>query len=175
MRGWGIWREHTLLRQLPGRTAEEIHDQAQKKMGLRLPLRIPRQMVAVSALARNPSWGFSYYPTLRILKWDHAAIHRYGSRGKGVPYVAMGDADRAMKRWLRSEPVSVAADRMGEDPRVVWKWLLDRGLVRPSQRGNMRFFRHDPEFYDTIRSQVRGLETPVSRNSRPVRATFKGG
>ena len=136
-------------------------------MGLRMALRIPRQMVAVAALARDPAWGFGYPQTLVILKWDHASIHRYGPRGPGVPYVAMGDAARAMKRWLRSETIAMAAARMGKDPRTVWGWLLGRGMVKPAQRGNPRIFRHDPEFYDSLR------DGETLRVGRPVRATLR--
>lgn len=140
-----------------------------------MALRIPRQMVAVAALARDPAWGFGYPQTLMILKWDHASIHRYGPRGPGVPYVAMGDADRAMKRWLRSETVAQAATRLDEDPRAVWRWLLDQGRVRPSQQGNPRSFRHDPEFYDALQAQARGQPLPAPVPGRPVRATLRGG
>lgn len=171
---WNDMSVKLLRRYLPGRTRIAVYERARK---LGLSAGTPQGMVSVKALSEDPSWGYDYYKTLRILKSASVGIRSFGYTGKkrGVRYVELDEAHQAAAEWERR----VAEERVGkETPKeaaarlrlregTLRNWLSYEGLMPPKRREVKRKFWALPEVFDRVYEKYRGGLTRPKRIVSP--------
>ena len=169
---WNDSSLRTLKDRLPGRTRNAIYERA-CRLGLRAGT--PQGMVSVKSLAKDPSWGYDYYKTLKMLETAGVRVRNFSYSGKkvGVRYVEVDEARRAAEEWERriadervgKETVKEAAIRLGIREESLRNWVRAEGLLPPTAPGRKYKFWALPEVYDRIATKRRH---PPVEDRRPL-------
>jgi hypothetical protein len=166
---WGEVTMVTLRKSLPGRTRNGIYERAQK---LGLKAGVPQGLVSVKSLSEDPSWGYDYYKTLKILEAHGARVRAFSYAGKGVGGVKCvdpHDAREAAEAWEKriadervgKETPKEAAKRLGVREETMRGWLTLEGLMPPVSGSTKRRFFAPPDVFDRVYGKYR-----VSRRKR---------
>lgn len=114
---------------------------------LGLSRNLPRGMVSIHSLRKNPKWGYEYEQTLRVLKWSDVPVHNFAYEGNRPRYcVDEFEAQEAAENWARSECLKDASLRLGVPIYKIRQWLELDGKI-PRDRKQLRFY---PEDYDAL-------------------------
>lgn len=154
---WGSYGVSSLKKRLPGRTRIGIYERA-RKLGLNAGT--PQGMVSVKSLSDDPSWGYDYYKTLRILSEGGVMVRSFSYAGKkrGVRYVDVDEARSAAEDWERriaeqrlgKETPKEAALRLQVRESTLRSWLTQDGLMPKKEPGRKYKFWALPEVYDRL-------------------------
>jgi hypothetical protein len=171
---WNDASKGTLMKMLPGRTCRAIYERARKY--LKLQSGAPPGMVAISVLAKDPSWGYGEDMTRRIIEAGKVRVRNlnYSSKRhstKGVSYVNREEITLAAAAYAKAmnapyvgkERVWDAARRL----RVPWPalrgWLTQEGLLPPPGTvGRSCPFWAEPEVYNRVVAKYR-ITRPMAR------------
>jgi hypothetical protein len=169
---WNDSSLSTLKKRLPGRTRPAIYERA-SKLGLRAGT--PQGMVSVKSLSEEPSWGYDYYKTLKMMEAAGVRVRTFSYAGKkqGVRYVEIDEVRRAAEEWERKiadqrvgkETVKEAALRMHVRETTLREWLTLEGLMPPKDRKTKRKFWAAPDLYDRVAEKYR-VSRPRRSESR---------
>ena len=121
--------------------------------------------MSIHSLAGDPSWGYDYYATLRLLEASGVAVKRlhynHSSRGKGVRYVDKDDALLAAAKWEATRKVELterqgkesvyeAAVRLKIRTSNLRKWLTLEGVLPPPSKKSPTPFFAEPDFFNQL-------------------------
>ena len=158
--GWGELSPRVLKKKLKRRSRVAIHLRA---MVHGLSSGPPQGFVTIKFLSLDPSWGFGYCETLRMVQWAEKILNRsfiqhfnYSSRipGRpGVPCVSLDEIREAKVAgmWTKSETPPDASKRLGVAVQRIRTWLIYEGeTTPPSDRDHRQVYRGLPGFYDDL-------------------------
>jgi len=115
--------------------------------GLGLSRDLPRGMVSIHSLGKNPKWGYDYDQTLRVLKWSEVPVHNFAYEGNRPRYcVDEFEAQEAAENWARSECLKDASLRLGVPTYTIRRWLEKDGRILKNRK-HIRFY---PNVYDGL-------------------------
>ena len=123
-------------------------------------------MVSVKSLSEDPSWGYDYYKTLKLIAAAGVPVRRFGYAGKrsGVRYVEVDEVRRAAEEWEKriadqrvgKETVKEAAKRLQIREATLRAWVRLEGLLPPtSELGRKHRLWELPEVYDRVVAKYR--------------------
>jgi len=131
-----------------------------------LPRGVPRGMVSIHSLQKDPKWGFGYEQTMEIMRWSEVPVKNFAYEGKRPRYcVDAFDAREAVENWNRAEKLKDASTRLGVSVGTLGRWLVQDGHTP----GSKKHHRHYPEFYDSLykkyaRSRTKKQEQQVDQD-----------
>jgi hypothetical protein len=174
----GYWNQspkETILKLLPGRTWGAIYDHATRV--LHLSSGSPPGMISLSALEKDPSWGYGRKDTKRIIQEGGVRIRCFNYSGKkprGVPYVVLADVLEAAKRWSKEQAIPYegkehirdAAKRLHVNKQRLRGWLVLEGIAPPVVPKQLQKIWVVPETYDQVVAKYRSSD--LAQDPRPV-------
>jgi hypothetical protein len=144
---WGEKSIKEIALQL-GRSIYGVYDRA---YDLDLPLGCPQGFEFFTAAAKRT--GFTKGEFSKLLRYSRVEVRPAMSRPSGsktprASIVEPDAVDEAVRVWMQTETLAVAADRHGVAPKTLERWLMSSGLHLPKKPKHRRHWRIPSETID---------------------------